>query len=283
MEKFGNGKLVDGFTFIPEAELTLQAAETFLSTFATQLCAADWVVRIHSDREKARYLLVYDILKTFLLYGRGKRLHLEATSVGELEKTQRDLHVAFEERLDPPRIPLAGDVEFVVRHGSRHGTEDGPIQMVVEVKRILSVQNTSDESTWQFYAELLAACAENAAQDESRKAEVFGCLTDAYAWQFYRADYSDQGWSIERAEQVILFQSGAQATNSTLQALKLFFTCLIPDAASLSAPDIHEAQQACDAELKYRAERYTHDALSNEKLAQENTLLRRELASLKGL
>lgn len=250
VDQVGEGTLPQGFQLEPLVELTLNALKSFLQKFAAQLSAADWIVKIRATHEKARYLLVYDILKQFLLLERGRRLHLEQASVAEIRDSEQDLFFAFEER-------LGAETEFVVTHGH----ERGPIQMVVEVKTKLSPQTVADESTWQFYAELLTACQYNLSLDNApEESEVYGCLTDAYVWYFYRAVKSANAWSITAAEEVILFQPTAKATNSTATAINLFFSALLPDMKH-ATDGIHTAQHKCDEFLESRASKFVRDTL----------------------
>ena len=269
--KLGEGNLPNGFQLKPSADLTLDALKNFLKEFATNLSAADWIVRIRSSHEKARSLLVYEVLKQFLLFGRGRRLHLEQTSVADIEESEQGLYFAFEERLTAEEVQLAGLVEFVITHGP-----NGRIQMVVEVKKGLSPQTYTDESTWHLYAELLAACQYNLDSTDQEEVEVYGCLTDAYTWYFYRATKNAKSWSISAAEDVILFHPTAKATNTTATAINLFFSSLIPDMTDAHGSDIDPAQQKCDAVLNRRATRYMQDALEVAELEEELENVRRE-------
>ena len=270
IQKFGNGIFVDGFDFKPRVKLNLEAAEAFLKTFAIPLSVADWIVTKRSDREPTRCLLVYDTLKAFLLYGKGKRLHLGTASVGDFVYSHDPLYAAFGDCLGAEILALAGAADFVVTHE----TPGGPIQMVVQVKKNLSTYRLIDESTCGFLAELLAACRLNAQCSSTQEAEVFGCLTDAYTWQFFRAAQDKEGfWSIEAAEHVVLFLSGARATLSTVETLNFFFTALTFDTTVMSGSDVVATQQACHMELDYRAEEFVTDTLEyakkDETIAQQ--------------
>lgn len=109
------------------------------------------------------------------------------------------------------------------------GQNREPIQLVVQVKQKLSPQTHTNESTWQFFAELLAACRYNLDIIQQKEAQVYGCLKDANTWYFYRAVQNETGWSIQAAKEVILLYSGARATNTTAAAINLFPSALIPD------------------------------------------------------
>ena len=272
------GELPEGFQLKPHADLTLDSLRSFLKDFAAELPAADWIVRIRSSHEKARYLLVYDILKVFLLFGRGRRLHLEQASVADIEESEKDLYVAFEERLGAESVSLSGPVEFVITHGQNRGPIQMCIVLVVEVKKNLSPQTHTDEATWQFFAELLAACRYNLGVNKQEEAEVYGCLTDAYIWYCFRATRNQTGWSISAAEDVILSQIGARATNTTAAAINLFFSALIPDMIDPIPDEVATARQNCDATLSKRANRYTEEALNVMNLKTELAKRDQELA-----
>lgn len=270
LAKFGTGNLPEGFQLKPHTNLTLDALRSFLKDFAAQLSTADWIVRVRSSHENARCLLVYDILKVFLLCGRGRRLHLEQASVAEIEESEKDsLHTAFEE------TPAVN--QFVIPQGQSRG----PIQLVVQIKKTLLPQTHTNKSTWQFFAELLAACRYNLNINQQKEAQVYGCLTDANTWYFYRAVQNETGWSIEAAEEVILFQSSATATNTTAAAINLFFCALLSNLTATSEDEVTTAQQQCDTLLSRRASKFTEEALvvmqlqqtlaqSNEGLAQRD-------------
>lgn len=245
---YGNGKLLDGYHFTPTAELDIPTAEAFLGTFTTRLCAAVWVTKLSDN---SCYFLVYEVLKAFLHHGRGKRLHLVPATVEQIAEVCTDLYAAYGEVEHAGDTCSAADNEFVIMQG----TEQGPIKMVVQVKPDLPSQTTYVASSSAFCAELLAACCFNAKQSHSLSTTVYGCVTNAYTWQFHRAIWNEQGWMIERAEEVTLFHHDGTVTLSTLTALNLFFTALLPDM--VSGQQTSAAQQAVDAELTDRASKFT--------------------------
>ena len=231
-ETFGKGKLPGSgvFQLTSTVELDLEASRAFLEALSPELALADYIVRIRN--EKSRYLIVYEVLKQFIRFGRGHIL-LEASTVEEA-------------------MYGSPSVEFLVFAGPER-TEK--IRFVVKVKEALSPPQFETEATWQFLAELLTASERNG------NGEIWGALTDAYRWYFFRATRMDSAWEVTAANPVTLFESPLQASATTSRALGLFFKALYPDITRLCREQLNTAHQAIDKHVSDRASVFVQEAV----------------------
>lgn len=254
-------------------------AVSYLSSIklAPALALSRSVLRIRNG--KARYLVIYDTLKVFAKLARG-RLILEARSVEEAlaDEQQSDedegsmapfantsrrqqktderftsadtLLVGFEETLSDDK--LLAPVEFLV-YSASETAESGPIRFVCEAKPSLELY--WGKATWQFLAKQTIAAQMWGSE------EVYGALTDALEWHFFRIrKLPGDEWVIEAAMPLRLANSVFDATDESTCTVTMMWQCLFGKNTELAIPDLTGSLQAADEYMKKWAGTFTERA-----------------------
>lgn len=282
-------------------QLADDAASYLISSeLAPALALCRSILRIRN--EKARYLVIYEVLKVFAKLARG-RLILEARTVEEAlddeqsqdegeqpspsaqacrnKKQKRSLTTAdtllvgFEETLAGEK--LSGPVEFLVYAGSDTG-ENGPIRFVCEAKPSLELY--WGKATWQFLAQLTTAAQTWGSH------EVYGALTDALEWHFFRITKivtdtkgTDQ-WMIEAAMPLRLADSVFDALEGqSTKAVTMLLQCLFANKVNFDLEDLIGSLGAADNDIRQWADRFTEQAGKVSELLVEIAKLKAQLES----
>lgn len=289
-----------------QTHLTDEAASYLISTeLAPSLALSSSILRIRN--EKARYLVIYEILKVFAKLAQG-HLILEARSVEEALADSEGQHddetegrqtssqkpvkndekgnqlsaadkllLGFEETLESEQ--LSGPVEFLVFAGS-DTEESGPIRFVCEAKSSLALY--WDKATWQFLAQLTTAAQIWGSE------ETYGALTDALEWHFFRIQkLSGNRWAIQAAMPLNLASSAFVANDSSTRTVTMLLQSLFARKAKFELGDLTSALKAADEVIESWAQAFTEEAsalqrlrVEIEKLSAENERLQAEFEKL---
>ena len=231
--------------------------------------------------ERARCLLVYEVLKVFGKFSAGQ-LQLEASSVEDATGKNADegesaINLFVEEPLKDQE-QWGGNVEFLIKN-RQHGT----ILLVVEVKTHFEDPN----SIWQLLAELAIAAEHNGGS-------ASGALTDGYLWRFCTVDKrSEKEFAVKMAADQLLFTQTIplRVGDFTISAMNFFCSAIFPQRRSLSASDVKEAFTSVDESLQSQVSMAAHSFVELEReraeaawsavreLQSENNQLKRKLDS----
>lgn len=179
--------------------------------------------------EKARGLVVYDVLKLISKLQQDS-LILEARTVAEAVADEHDPDTEETEE---------SSVEFLVFARS-DTTETGPIRFVCEVQNYLELYWSKE--FWQFLAKLTTAAQTWGEQ------EVYGALTDAFTWYFFKVQVlPDDRWAIEAAVPLSLINSVFGATWYTTATITMLLQAMFPSKKRFELADV-TACNKCDQE-----------------------------------
>jgi hypothetical protein len=221
--------------------LSVDAAEAITKRIAPALASSVSCIRL--EGEKPLSFLIYEILKEFILIGRGHSTELNlgvvhegdislnegfvsgddddvttadpvvdgtgVDSTDDITEEQQNLWMSHETFMDELGKTSRGGVEFVVYDGPKDASK---MRAVFKVKRTAPFFSGihSDPALFQLFAELLSAVHHNSKYNDY-DGYVGGALTDGPTWLFCRArrnpDEGVGGYVIEVAKKPINFMT----------------------------------------------------------------------------
>lgn len=184
------------------------------------------------------------------------------------DEAEDTLLVGFEETLASEK--LSGPVEFLVYAGSDAG-ENGPIRFVCEAKPSLDLY--WGKATWQFLAQLTTAAQTWGSE------EVYGALTDALEWHFFRIrKLTGDKWVIEAAMPLCLADSVFFATDASRSTVTMLLQSLFAKQNKFNLPDLAGSLNAADEDIKKWAKNFTEQAGKVSELLDDNQKKDAEIA-----
>ena len=221
--------------------------------------SGDLGVQLHTCRkmliqshEHSRYMLIYEVLKTFVKYSSGRLLVKVNTNLEPHEDSgllpDSELEVGFEHTIKGSGAKAR--IEFII-----FDKKARTALLSIEVKP--SIYSTED--VWQTLAELMILAGHNDTDSHS-------CMTDGFEWRFFRAQKKEGRWCISGSRPLSMFDSALYTKKvDTVLGFSVLFSVLFPQQQLPSKQQLISTQKAFELDMKQQA------AASIEAIVQEAT------------